>query len=215
MAIFLTRKQSITLGVGLLGAFFLVSALLVSSNTAKRVPSSATTLTKESVGGTLPEGTEATTSGTPGIGSAFVLNEFKRNLVRDGKVVWEIVGKKGEYAPGSNVAEIQSPELTMSTQNGDPAFLSAGRALLTMNGAELAKADLFDDVLLRYKNETTLRTSRASYDKSTETVTVPVHVEIENGTGTTSGDSLVGNIITKEFTIEGGVRTVIKPQRQE
>lgn len=211
MAIILTRKQSITLGIGLLGLFFLVSVSLVVWNSSKRVPTSTTTLTRESIGSTLPE-----SIGTPlsGVGSAFVLNQFKRNLVKDGKVVWEIVGQKGEFSPGSNVAEIQSPELTLATKNGDPAIVTAGKAVLTMNGSELGKADLFDNVILRYKNETTLRTSQASYDKTTDTVSVPVYVEIENGTGFTSGNSLVGNVVTKEFTLEGGVKTVIKPQQQ-
>ncbi len=212
MAIILTRKQSIILGIGLLGLFFLVSVSLVMWNSSKRVPMSSTALTRESIGSTLPEGT-----GTPssGAGSAFILNEFKRNLVKDGKVVWEIVGQKGEFSPGSNVAEIQSPELTLTTKSGDPATVTAGKAVLTMNGSDLGKADLFDNVILRYKNDTTLRTNQASYDKSTETVSVPVYVEIENGTGFTSGNSLVGNIVTKEFTLEGGVKTVIQPQEKK
>ena len=211
MTIILTRKQSITLGIGLLGLFFLVSVSLVVWNSSKRVPTSSSTLTRESIGSTLPEGTSTAASG---VGSAFVLNQFKRNLVKDGKVVWEIVGQKGEFSPGSNVAEIQSPELTLATKNGDTATVTAGKAVLTMNGTELGKADLFDNVILRYKNDTTLRTSQASYDKSTETVSVPVYVEIENGTGFTSGNSLVGNIVTKEFTLEGGVKTIIQPQQQ-
>ncbi len=210
MTIILTRKQSITLGIGLLGLFFLISVSLVVWNSSKRVPTSSSSLTRESIGSTLSEDSATPSSG---VGSAFVLNQFKRNLVKDGRVVWEIVGQKGEFSPGSNVAEIQSPELTLATKNGDPATVTAGKAVLTMNGTELGKADLFDNVILRYKNETTLRTSQASYDKSTETVTVPVYVEIENGTGFTSGNSLVGNIITKEFTLEGGVKTIIQPQK--
>lgn len=212
MAIILTRKQSITLGIGLLGLFFLVSVSLVVWNSSKRVPTSSSTLTRESIGSTLPESVGTAASG---VGSAFVLNQFKRNLVKDGKVVWEIVGQKGEFSPGSNVAEIQSPELTLATKNGDPATVTAGKAVLTMNGTELGKADLFDNVILRYKNDTTLRTSKATYDKATETVSVPVYVEIENGTGFTSGNSLVGNIVTREFTLEGGVKTVIQPQQQK
>jgi LPS export ABC transporter protein LptC len=210
VTIILTRKQSITLGIGLLGLFFLISVSLVVWNSSKRVPTSSSSLTRESIGSTLSEDSATPSSG---VGSAFVLNQFKRNLVKDGRVVWEIVGQKGEFSPGSNVAEIQSPELTLATKNGDPATVTAGKAVLTMNGTELGKADLFDNVILRYKNETTLRTSQASYDKSTETVTVPVYVEIENGTGFTSGNSLVGNIITKEFTLEGGVKTIIQPQK--
>lgn len=211
MAIILTRKQSLYLGVGLLGVFFVVSAISVSLNSSNKVPSSTTLLTRESVGATLPQNPSA--DGSSPLGSAFVLNDFKRNLVRDGKVVWEIIGKKGEYSPSSNLAEIQTPQLTLTTKQGDTAVITAGKAILSMTAADLSKAELFDDVVLRYKDETTLRTSKAFYDKTTEIVTIPVYLEIENLTGFTSADTMTGNVTSREFTLQGNVKTTIKPQK--
>lgn len=211
MAIILTRKQSLYLGIGLLGVFFVISAIAVSINANKKVPSSQNILTRESVGANLPQGTQG--ENTSPLGSAFVLNDFKRNLVRDGKVVWEITGKKGEYSPSSSLAEIQTPQLTLTTKQGDTAVITAGKAVLSMTAADLSNAELFDDVVLRYKDETTLRTSKAVYDKTTEIVTIPVYLEIENPTGFTSADSLSGNVVTREFTLQGNVKTTIKPQK--
>ncbi len=158
---------------------------------------------------TLPSSNSTTSSQG---GSAFVLNEFQRSLVQDGKTVWEILGRRGNYDPATSSAAVEEPKLTLSTQSGEPAILTAGRAVLTMSGPNLVKADLYDRVVLVYQDNTTLRTTRATYNKETEMVDIPVFVEIENDVVFVSGERLSGNLITQDFTLTGGVRSVIKPR---
>ena len=208
MALNVSRKQSLWIGIGLLGTFFIVSGVIVSVRSAGRIPKSTTGLTKEGV-----TGEESNPSATTGNESAgFVLNDFHRSLVRDGRTVWEIFGARGKYSPGNANAEVEKPRLTLSTKSGDTATLTAGRAVLSLSGADLSQADLFDDVVVHYKDKTTLRTTRATYTKSSNSVLVPVHVEIENDVVFISGSRLTGNLDLQEFTIDGGVTSVIKPK---
>jgi LPS export ABC transporter protein LptC len=204
----LTKKQSLWLGVGLLAVFFIGSAVTISFRSSRSIPVSASGLTKESV-----EGLTVTSPSPPTDGSAgFVLNDFHRSLVRDGKTVWEIFGTKGRYSPATGSAEVEKPNLTLSTKEGDTATLTAGRAVLELSGADLSKADLFDDVVVHYKDKTTLKTSKAIYTKANNSVLVPVYVEIENDVMFISGETLTADLETRHFTMEGGVKSVIKPR---
>jgi LPS export ABC transporter protein LptC len=207
VALVLNRKQSVWLGVGLLLTFFGVSALVISGKGSGGIPTSKIGLSKESVEGAATPVAE----GTPSQGGGIVLNDFQRSLVKDGKVVWEITGKRGRYLPGSAGAQIDEPRLAVSSAEGAPLAISAGRAELTLSGTELVSADLFDNVMLS-KGDTTVKTSKATFVHKDNKVTVPVGVEIENDVVKISGDRLTADLTTQEFTVEGAVHSVVKPR---
>lgn len=208
----LTRKQSIWIGVGLLTSFFVGSAFLIRYQNANHIPIASSNLTKESVEGAVTPSAETTPGGE---GAGFVLNDFHRSLVRDGRTVWEIFGQRGRYAPGNNLAEIEKPRLSLTSKTGDHVLLTAGRAVLTLRGNELEKADLFDDVVMHYKDDTTLKTSMAYYSKITNSVLIPVYLEIENEGVLTSGSRLTADLEKREFIIDDGVKSIIKPREKK
>lgn len=210
MPIILTRKKSMLLGLGLLGAFFVGSGIVIYfHNSAARIPPSGSSLNREAIEG------EALPAGTPG-GSAvgFVLNEFHRSSVKDGKVVWEIFGKKGRYDALNNNAEVDQPRLMVNRPNGDTVNLTAGKANLQLSGTELLGAELIDNVLVIYKGETTIKTSRAIYKKDSETIDVPTPVEVENPLFSLRGQKLFGKLNDQEFTMTNGVKTTLKPRKK-
>lgn len=214
MPLILTRKQSIWLGLGLLGSFFLGSGAIIYQRNQTRIPTQNSTLSKETIEGAHdPAPTVAPQSQeTPSAGLGFVLNEFHRSLVRDGKVVWEIFGKKGVYNAIANQAHVDSPNLTVNRDNGDVIHLTADRADISLTGADLSKADLFDNVIVTYKGNTTIKTSRASYDKTTGRVEIPVPLELDGPMFNVKGNSSIALIEPQEITIRDGVHTVIKPR---
>jgi len=211
-----TRKQSMALGLGLLGTFFAISIAIIISRSSARIPDNAT-LSKEAIEGTTPQpvDTQIGAIATPGPASGFVLNEFHRSLARDGETLWEIFGRKGRYNPLGNVAEVDEPRLTVSRKKEGNATLAASRALLTLNGTELARAELFENVVVTYKDETTLRTSHAVFEQASNTIQIPTHVEIDSAMLLITGNWLDADLNTQEFKLTKGVTTVIKPKEAE
>lgn len=219
MAINLTRKQSMWLGLGLLASFFVLSAVVIYRRNSVRLPANAGSLSKEEIEGPLTAHVSPATGpeapeGTPGGGLGFVLNEFHRSLVRDGKTVWEIRGTKGKYDPLSNKAKIDKPDLNVVRDNGDTVHLTADRADLVLSGTQLSTAELFDNVVVVYKGTTTLKTSRALYDEQQGRVEIPVPLELDSPMFALTGNKLVAHIDPQEIFITNGVTSVIKPRKK-
>ncbi len=219
VAIILTRKQSMWLGLGLLGLFFALSAAMIYRRNSVTLPAQPGSLSKETIEGVV---TPVTTSaphtvgadGTPSGGLGFVLNEFHRSLVRDGKTLWEIRGTRGQYDPLGSKAKIEKPDLNVVRNNGDTVHLTADRADLTITGTQLSTAELFDNVVVVYKDSTTLKTSRAFYDEQQGRVDIPVPMELDSPMFALTGNKLVAYLDPQEIFITNGVTSVIKPRNK-
>ncbi len=214
MPLILTRKQSMWLGLGLLGAFFFASSLIIYERNQSRIPSSSQGLSKEAIEGIQPKTTPLSDlAGTPTTGGVgFVLNQFHRSLVRDGKIVWEVYGKRGSYDAPNNIVRVEEPDLTVNQKNGDTIKLTAGRADLSLVGAELSTADLFDRIIVVHKGETTIKAERATYNKASGQIDIPVPVEVDGPMFNLKGNKLTALTEPQEITISGGVHSVIKPR---
>lgn len=210
MPIILTRKKSMVLGLSLLGAFFLTSGIVIYVHNTARIPPSSSSLSREAI-----EGAEGLTlSQTPGSAIGFVLNDFHRSAVKDGRIAWEIFGKKGRYDAGQNRAEIEEPRLNVYRENGETIKLTAKRGELILTGTELLRAELFDDVIVVHKDETKITTDHAIYVKETETVEMPNFVKVENPLFSIYGKRLDGNVVEQEIRITNGVKSTFKPRKK-
>lgn len=210
MPIILTRKKSMVLGLGLLGSFFVISGIVISVHNSSRTAPSSASLNRAAIEGE----TGLTLSQTPGAGIGFVLNDFHRSAVKNGKIVWEIFGKKGRYDAGKNRAEIEEPRLNVNRENGETVNLTAKRADVELTGTEILKAELFDDVVVVHNHETTIKTDRAIYVKATETIDMPNYVQVENPIFTIFGKKLHGNITDQTIHITNGVKSTFKPRQK-
>ena len=210
MALILTRKQSMRLGLGLLAAFFIGSGAIIYSKNASHIPASSETpaqVTTENISTPSPKEPQP-------IGIGFVLNDFHRSLERDGKVVWDIVGKRGQYNALANSARIEQARLIVVQADGELVTLTAKHAELLLSGTELTRAELSDDVVVIYKDNTTLTTSRAIYEQKTGRVEIPVPLVLENPMFTLTGKQAVALVESQDVTISNGVKTMIKPRKK-
>lgn len=210
MALILTRKQSMRLGLGLLAAFFIGSSAIIYSKNTSLIPASSETPTQvktENISTPSPKEPQPA-----GIG--FILNDFHRSLERDGKVVWDIVGKRGQYNALSNSARIEEARLIVVQADGELVTLTAKHAELLLSGTELTRAELSDDVVVIYKDNTTLTTSRAIYEQKTGRVEIPVPLVLENPMFTLTGKQAVALVESQDVTISDGVKTMIKPRKK-
>ncbi len=217
MTVHLTRKQSLWLGLGCLGAFFLTSSIIIYQRNTNRVPSYSGALSKDAIEG--PATPAATTSlippqQTPAAALGFVLNEFHRSLVKDGKVLWEIKGERGKYDPLQSKAQITRPDLNVLRENGDTIHLTADRADLELTGTQLSSAELFDNVVAVYKGNTTVTTSRAIYREAEGTVDIPVPVKLISPMFELTGNRLFAKLDSQEIFITNGVTSTIKARKK-
>jgi len=214
----LTRKQSLWLGLGLLGTFFLGSAITIYRRNSIRVPTQSTALSKEVIEGpTAPTPVPAElseTNQTPTAGVGFTLNEFHRSLVKNGKIVWEIRGERGKYDPSQAKARIDKPDLNVVRDNGDTIHLTANTADLELSGTQLSGAELFDRVVAIYNKDTTVKTERAIYDEKNGTVEIPVPVNLDSPMFALTGNKLFAKLDSQEIFITNGVTSVIKPRKK-
>ncbi len=214
MALHLTRKQSMRLGLSLLAAFFLASGITIYRRNNTRVPTVEGSLTKEAIEG-VDKSTPAAVdplaaSGTPAAGVGFVLNEFHRSLVRDGKTVWEIHGTRGQYDPLNSKAQIEKPDLNVVRENGDTVHLTSERANLILSGTQLSIAELYDNVVVVYKGNTTLKTSKAFYDEKAGKVTIPVPLELDSPMFALKGNRAEALLDPQQIVVSNGVKSTIK-----
>ncbi len=201
MAIILSRKQSMILGLGLLALFFIVSGVIIA------VKNNATiSLGDVATSGTVNSDTES--------GLGFTLDNFHRSLVRDGKKIWEIRGTSGSYRVNTNTATILNPDLTINRPSGESATITARKGVVTLDGAQLKDADLTDNVVVRYQSKTTLTTDRALFDYENNQITIPEKFALENPLFSIKAQTLRGMLDKQEFTASGGVISIIKPQEK-
>ena len=199
MAIFLSRKQSMILGLGLLIGFFVISGIIITIENRKTI-----NLTADSI--------EHPEAQPPESGLGFTLDNFHRSLIREGKKLWEIKGISGSYQVTTNTASIISPDLTVNRPSGERANITARKALLTLTGSELSKADLFEYVIVTYQEKTILKTSRATFDHQTNELSLPEKFFLTSPLFSLEANTLQGSLETQEFVASGGVKSIIKPQ---
>lgn len=144
-----------------------------------------------------------------------MLNDFHRSSIKDGKVEWEIFGKRGRYDALHNTADVEEPRLNLTRTDGETVTLRAGRALLNMTATDLNKAELFDNVVVVHKGETTLTADYAIYRKDQDTVEIPDKVTIDGPIFSITGKRMIAKIEPQDFVITNGVKSTFKPRKKK
>ena len=196
----LTKRQSVILASGTIVLFFAAGKLLLERESERREPEPA------------PAVQSAETPAAPG--SALTLGEFHRSETRDGKKLWEVRARSGQYFPEDKKAVLQNATLLFYKTDGNTVALESASAELFFDQASLTRASLSKDVKVVLNNEVTLTADAALYDSTARTVTIPGRVEIDSSTMRITGEELHAQIDSREFTLTRNVSTTIA-SRQE
>jgi LPS export ABC transporter protein LptC len=200
--IYLSRRQSILLASGLIGAFFLALWLLSRQNTAPSLPQRNNQVA-----------TPTPAPQTTGSASAqFLLNDFHRSETKNGQKVWEVKASKGQYFPDKQMAEVFEADVWVFRDNGEQIFLKAPEATLGFEASALTKAFFPKAVRVIYNDSVTLDTSAATYDKSTNSVFSYTTVTIVSDMMDLTGARFTADLTQNKVVFSGGVTTIIKPQ---
>lgn len=211
-----TRRQSIFIALVMLGGFFLGGIYLVKRQSGKyTIATTPDPLPSEKIVRSQPTAASIVPPlGTSGAGEAsgFLLNEFHRSQIKDGRTIWEVRGSKGQYFPAENKAIVSDARLILSRTPEEHVTVEAGEATLYLRGTELLRADIVHDVVLNYKDDVLVKTDHAIFDQTKNTVTAPGLVQISQEIIDVAGESLIADLSTQEFNLQRNVVTTVKPR---
>ena len=203
----LTRRQSILASVGILVLFFVAVALLRPKSPV--LPSSEVINPSSSNDPLDPDPKNSGNNAGPG----FILDDFKREEIKDGKKVWEVKASRGRYNPGGGQAALENSMLWLYKKDGGIVTLKSDKAILKLEGAEgLSAADFIGNVIIVQDNKTTLMTDQASYDKLKDLITAPNLVKISDEKMNLEGIGMEVKVSTKEIRLLQQTKTLIEPK---
>lgn len=208
---YLTKAQSLTVALGTLALFFVGGITYMRLSQPSFVsPTSETPATIEPTA--VPENTGLA---TPASGSNFVLENFHRSEMKDGKKVWEVSAVKGHYFPETNTARLETPSLLFYRPNGEVVQLNAEGATITLAGTSLTRAEITGKVKLVYSEKVTMETELAVYDKEKNLVTAPGEVTITSAQLDIVGRELTAKLDRNEFRLAKDVSSTVKKRALE
>lgn len=216
----ITRNQSLVLAVSIIALFFLIGVLFLPSDEGQ-IPLANFDLpppepTAESAPVEVASAVSPAPEASPTVGSSkFTLQEFHRTEIRDGKKLWEAKGTQAQYFPESNSALVKQAQIWIYRPDGKVVTLTAGQALLHLEGAGLKGADAEHGVVIVYDQEERLETEKLIYLKKDNSIFAPGLVTITGKILDVSGEVLRGNLESNNFTLEKNVETVLKPKETQ
>jgi len=208
---YLTKAQSLTVALGTLALFFIGGITYMRLSQPPFVTGAT-----ESAPVVEPTGAPAgTTPATSPGGSNFVLENFHRSEMKDGKKIWEVSAVKGQYFPETNTARLDTPSLLFYRPNGDVVALKAEAATITLAGTSLTRAEISGKVKVVYSEKVTMETELAVYEKEKNLVTAPGKVTITSAQLDIIGRELTAKLDKNEFTLAKDVSSTVKKRALE
>ena len=199
-AISLTRRQSLSIGIGAIALFFGLGVVMLQNDKPKA--------TKVGSGeAAVVDSAEQVQNAN--LESRFTLQRFHRSEVKNGKKVWEVEADKGQYDPQTNSAKLESATVQLFKDDGI-VTMKAPKAILYLDGTALKSATASDGVVITYDDKLKIETNSATYDKVNNSVTSDDFVKITSESMEISGTGLSADTITKEFTLKKNIETIIK-----
>ncbi len=210
---YISRAQSRTFAV-LAGLLFIAGAVASTLFSSGREKLPTTSLSQDRVEDIqVTNLTESAEKPKPASddSSRFMLNNFQRSEVKNGRKVWEIIAPAGQYHPEKQSATVQQPVLVLFKDDGKKIELRAKQAELKFEGAGLAWAKALGAVHINYADEILIDSESAIYDKTNNLVTSDELVNIKTERLLISGKSLRANLETQQIDLKINVKTKILP----
>ncbi len=196
----ITRSQSILLAVAGLVVFFAVGVLFSLSNPK----------------GVVQSAREVKLAMDPEDGANIRLNDFQRSETKDGKKVWEVKGKVGEYFPERNLVKVKGADLWLYRKDGEVIHLVAEDAIVELEGNSLRSADLRKNVVVDIQSRgAIIETEHAVYSKADDIVRAPGRVKFRSKMMDLVGTSLIAHVGARELTLEQQVESVVRREKKE
>jgi LPS export ABC transporter protein LptC len=217
MALHISRRNSITVALGLLAVFFIGSLLLIKKPAAP-VTTTAEVKTQE----ILP-------TAVPSQNVSFVLSQFHRAEMKNGKKLWEVEALRGLLDPQTNIATLEQASVFIYRDDQTTIHVTAPTAHITIKGASLTDIDAIGGVKLFYNNDYVVETEHVIMHRTPEaagsepeakedsqgTVEAPGNITITGSQLSITGVGFFGDLSKRQFTIKNSVKSIFYPKNKQ
>jgi LPS export ABC transporter protein LptC len=146
-------------------------------------------------------------------GALLHAHNFNWTQMRGDQNQWVLKAKDASYANDKTSVLLIQPQLSMIAQDGKHLSLTASRALLTVDGNHISKAEMSGGLIIDY-GDFVLVTDAATFEPDNDQIHAPGTVKI-NGPGLhVAGVGLSGHPKEQTFQLLNQVRTVIDQKQR-
>lgn len=145
---------------------------------------------------------------------SLALGDFRRNAIKDGKVLWELIGKQVNFFKEENQAEIKDPKLNSYQNPERPVKVVAEDALIKFIGKEIQAARLTKNVVLT-SNDLVLKTSEGIFNQAENTFIAPGKINITTPQVNIDGANLHSDLATDLMEIFSEVKSILKNKEEK
>jgi LPS export ABC transporter protein LptC len=146
-------------------------------------------------------------------GALLHAHNFNWTQMRGGQSQWVLKASDASYSNNRTSITLLQPRLSMVAQDGKHLLLTASRAVLTVNGNHIQRADMSGGLMVDYGNFV-LTTDRATFLPDDDQLHAPGTVKISGPGLDVAGIGLSGHPKAQTFQLLKEVKTLIKQQRQ-
>ena len=146
-------------------------------------------------------------------GALLHAHNFHWTQMRGGQSQWVLKASDASYSNNRTSITLLKPRLSMVAQDGKHLLLTASRAVLTVNGNHIQRADMSGGLMVDY-GDFVLTTDRATFLPDDDQLHAPGTVKISGPGLDVAGIGLSGHPKAQTFQLLKEVKTLIKQQRQ-
>lgn len=152
-------------------------------------------------------------SGAEITSTGFILNNFQRTEIKDGKTLWIMKADQGEYLKGQDSVKLTNSFLTLYQENGDVVEVKSDSAIMELLAGKLNTAKMIGNVKMNVNKERYVYTQEALYDKNKEVITAPGYAKIEDRNIILEGKEL--SVLVKESSLSFSRDVITTIKRKE
>ncbi|HEY2388121.1 MAG TPA: LPS export ABC transporter periplasmic protein LptC [Candidatus Binatia bacterium] len=138
------------------------------------------------------------------------IQNFRRVKMEGDRKAWEVAAKEAQYFEEEQEVAVQAPEVRFYLK-GDQSVVSVRgeKGTLFLSGRDMDRAELEGNIEVHFKDYV-VKTDRAVYERSSDTVVSPAAVTILGNGLAINGGHMTVEMEAQRFHLDGNVQTVLK-----
>jgi LPS export ABC transporter protein LptC len=146
-------------------------------------------------------------------GTLLHAHNFNWTQMRGDQSQWVLKANDASYSTDRTSILLIQPQLSMTTQDGKHLSLTASRAVLTVNGNHISRAEMSGGLKVNY-GDFVLRTASATFLPDDDQLQAPGTVKIEAPGLDVAGVGLSGHPKAQTFNLLNQVKTTIDEKQR-
>jgi LPS export ABC transporter protein LptC len=137
------------------------------------------------------------------------IQNFRRVKMEGGRKAWEVAAREAQYFEDDHEIVVQEPEVSFYLKDGEGTVSVTGTTgRIVLEGREMDRVELEGGIQVRFKDYL-VRTDRAVYERSTDTVVSPAVVSITGDGVALTGSGMTVEMGSQRVRLQGDVETVL------